>query len=113
MLRDDHKAMSRRALEMWVSNNSDRAEDIFAERYINHQEPDVEGGVSDKSLEVWKDLVSDYHKAFFDSKLHVFRQIAEGDGIAGKPVMSCSRANAIVTNCASNHEVSRLLLLRY
>lgn len=47
MLLDGHKAMSRRALEMWASNNSDRADDIFAEHYLNHQEPDVEGGVSD------------------------------------------------------------------
>jgi len=40
---DDHKQMSRRAIGMWTSNNSDRPEDIFAENYVNHQEPDVEG----------------------------------------------------------------------
>ena len=43
---DDHKQMSRRSIVMWASNNSDRPEDVFAENYVNHQEPDVEGGVS-------------------------------------------------------------------
>ena len=79
---DDHKQMSRRAIGMWTSNNSDRPEDIFAENYVNHQEPDVEGGVSDKSLEAWKELVSGYHKSFSNSKVLVLMQIAEGDQVA-------------------------------
>jgi steroid delta-isomerase-like uncharacterized protein len=96
MLLDDHKAMSRRALEMWASNNSDRAEDIFAEHYVNHQEPDVEGGVSDKSLEAWKKLVSDYHKAFSDSKLRVLTQIAEGDRVATHWTLSATHAGTFL-----------------
>ena len=79
---DDHKEMSRRAIGMWASNNLHRPEDIFAENYVNHQEPDVEGGVSDKSLEAWKELVSDYHKSFSNSKAHVLMQIAEDDLVA-------------------------------
>ena len=79
---DDHKQMSRRAIGMWSSNNSDKPEDIFAENYVNHQEPDVEGGVSDKSLAAWKELVSDYHKSFSNSKALVLMQIAEGDLVA-------------------------------
>ncbi len=79
---DDHKQMSRRAIGMWSSNNSDKPEDIFAENYVNHQEPDVEGGVSDKSLEAWKELVSGYHKSFSNSKVLVLIQIAEGDLVA-------------------------------
>ena len=79
---DDHKEMSRSALGMWASNNSDRPEDIYVKNYINHQEPDVEGGVSDKSLEAWKELVSAYHKSFSNSKVLVLMQIAEGDLVA-------------------------------
>jgi predicted ester cyclase len=96
MLLDDHKAMSRRALEMWASNNSDRAEDIFAEHYVNHQEPDVEGGVSDKSLEAWKKLVRDYHKAFSDSKLRVLTQIAEGDRVATHWTLSATHTGTFL-----------------
>ncbi len=79
---DDHKEMSRRALDMWASNNSDRPEDIFSENYINHQEPDVEGGVSDKSLEAWKELVAGYHESFSNSKVLILMQIAEDNNVA-------------------------------
>ena len=79
---DSFKGMSRRSIEMWSSNNSERPEDIFTENYINHQEPDVEGGTSDKSLEAWKELVSGYHEAFSDSKVRVLMQIANQDLVA-------------------------------
>jgi predicted ester cyclase len=78
----EHKGMSQRSIGMWASNNSDRSEDIFAENYVNHQEPDIEGGVSDKNLGVWKELVSEYHKSFSNSKVLVLMQIAEGDLVA-------------------------------
>ncbi len=79
---EDHKQMSRRALEMWASNNPDRPEDIFSEGYVNHQESDVEGGVSTRSLESWKELVRDYHDAFSNSKIQILMQIAESDRVA-------------------------------
>ena len=79
---DKHKEFSRRALEMWASNNSGRPEEIFTENYVNHQEPDVEGGISDKDLEVWKALVTDYYKSFSDSEVRILLQIAEGDLVA-------------------------------
>jgi predicted ester cyclase len=76
---DNHKRVSRQALEMWASNNARSPEEIFAENYVNHQEPDVEGGISDKNLEEWKALVTAFHKSFSDSKVHILMQIAEGD----------------------------------
>jgi predicted ester cyclase len=79
---EDHKHISRRALEMWASNNPDRPEDIFSEDYVNHQESDVEGGVSTRSLESWKELVRGYHDAFSSSKIQVLMQIAESDLVA-------------------------------
>ena len=79
---DEKKKISRRAVEMWASNNSDKPEDIFSENYVNHQAPDVEGGVSDKSLEAWKELVTGYHESFSDSKVLLLMQIAEGDLVA-------------------------------
>ncbi|WGV23158.1 ester cyclase [Halotia branconii] len=73
------KEISRRAIRMWDSNNSDSPKDIFTKNYVNHQEPDVEGGVSDKNLEEWKKMISNYHKSFSNSKALVLMQIAEGD----------------------------------
>ena len=79
---DEKKKISRRAVEMWASNNSDKPEDIFSENYVIHQAPDVEGGVSDKSLEAWKELVTGDHESFSDSKVLLLMQIAEGDLVA-------------------------------
>ncbi len=76
------KNKSRRGIEMWGSNRSERPEDIFAENYINHQEPDVEGGISEKTLEAWKELVNGYHEAFSDSKVRILMQLAEDEVVA-------------------------------
>ena len=78
----ERKDMARRALDMWTSNPADRPEDLFAEGYVNHQEPDVQGGVSDKDVEAWKRLVAEFHRAFSDSKARVLMQIAERDLVA-------------------------------
>lgn len=64
---------------MWASNNSDNPEEIFGENYVNHQEPDAEGGISDKDLEAWKKLLEGYHESFSHSKVRILMQIAEGD----------------------------------
>ena len=79
---DNLKNKSRRGIEMWGSNRSERPEDIFAENYINHQEPDVEGGISEKTLEAWKELVNGYHEAFSDSKVRILMQLAEDEVVA-------------------------------
>lgn len=84
MSHENLKELSRRALEMWASNNSDRAEDIFAENYINHQEPDAESGISNKNLKAWKELVSGYHEAFSNSMVRVLMQIADDGLVASR-----------------------------
>lgn len=77
-----NKLLARRALGMWASDSTDSPEEIFAADYLNHQEPDVAGGVSAKPLKVWKQLVGDYHEAFSDSKVEILIQIAEGNHVA-------------------------------
>jgi len=78
----DHKEMSRRAIEMWASNNADTPEDVLAESYVNHQESDVRGSADVRSLETWKDLVADFHKGFSNCTTVCEIQIAEGDLVA-------------------------------
>jgi len=67
---------------MWASGNAERAEDIFAANYVNHQESDVAGGVSARTLAEWKALLAGHHAAFSDSRTKVLMQIAEGDLIS-------------------------------
>ena len=79
---DDQKDLSRRAILLWASKNTDKPETIVAKNYINHQESDAKGGVSRLSLEAWIDLVSGYHDAFSNSEVKVLTQIAEGALVA-------------------------------
>lgn len=81
---DQRKGMSRRALEMWESGNTDRPEEVFTHSYVNHQEPDVAGGVSAKNLGSWNQLRSDFRDAFSDCNLDISMQIADGDLVATK-----------------------------
>lgn len=79
---DERRNLSRRSLGMWASGNSDRAEDIFADTYVNHQEPNAEGGVTSLDLAGWQDVVRQNHEAFPDLRVHILVQIAENDLVA-------------------------------
>ena len=79
---EDNKAMARRANAIWASGNTEKFEDIFTENYVNHQEPDVAGGVSAKDLAVYEDLLAGYHAAFSNSRNEILMQIAQGDLVA-------------------------------
>lgn len=77
---DEEKGLSRRSLEMWSS--TDKPEEIFAASYINHQEPNAQGGVKFVDLEGWKEIVLDNHRAFSSFRVRVLRQIAEDELVA-------------------------------
>ncbi len=80
----DRKATSRHFLELWGDNAVHKAADYLSANYVNHQMPDAESGTSTKSLEEWKALVTDFHKAFSDVKMDLLLQIAEGDYVASR-----------------------------
>ena len=103
---EDQKTLSRRAMLMWASNNDDRAEEIFAAHYINHQESDVEGGVSTRSLDEWKALVAGYHEAFSQSEAVVERQIAEGDQVATRFVFTATNTGPFLERPATGKRIT-------
>ena len=74
----DHKATSKRLLELWGDAAPHRADDFLAASYVNHQLPDAAGGTSSKSLQEWKALVADFHRGFSDVRMEVLLQVAEG-----------------------------------
>jgi predicted ester cyclase len=82
MSMDANKALARRSLMMWASGNAERPEDVFAATYVNHQEPDIAGGVSAIGLAEWKALVAVHHAAFAPCEVEIRMQIAEGDLVA-------------------------------
>ena len=79
---EDHKEMSRRAIEMWASNNNGTPEDVLSDNYVNHQESDVKGSADIRSLESWKELVADFHKGFSNCTTICLMQISEGELVA-------------------------------
>jgi predicted ester cyclase len=79
---DAQKSLARRSLEMWASNNSDNPDEVFAQDYVNHQEPDAKGGVKSIGLAGWKDVVAENHRAFSDFQVRILMQVAEGDLVA-------------------------------
>lgn len=103
---DDHKDLGRRAIQLWDSNNSDTPKDIVAQDYINHQEPDAEGGVSARDLASWKDLVTGYHAAFSNSQVKVFAQVAEGDLVATRWQITATQTGEYMDLAPTNKEVT-------
>lgn len=82
MTLDNMKALARRALETWTSGNSDSPAEIFAANYVNHQESAAVGGARPLSLDDWREVVAENHRAFSDFRVTILMQIAEGDLIA-------------------------------
>lgn len=79
---EKNKLLARRALEFWSSDNNDDTALVFSERYVNHQEPSIEGDVKNLDLDGWRALVADYHSAFSESRVRIIMQIAEDDLVA-------------------------------
>ncbi|MEO4042622.1 ester cyclase [Hoeflea sp. CAU 1731] len=79
---EDRKALSRDLLNLWSSESDVTADGIFGEGYLNHQEPDAAGDISDNSLEDYLEIVDGYHKGFSQSEVRFHMQIEEGDLVA-------------------------------
>lgn len=79
---DEMKRMARQSLELWASESTGRAEDVFAPDYLNHQEPAAAGGTKAVDLDGWKAIVAECHTAFSDFDVTILTQIAEGDLVA-------------------------------
>ena len=59
---EDLKKVSRRAAELWNSDNPDRPEDLVAGSYRNHQEPDAAGHSGARNFKGWKEILVSYHE---------------------------------------------------
>jgi predicted ester cyclase len=103
---EDEKDLSRRAVDMWASGNSDKPQEIFAKTYVNRQEPNAEGGVKALSLEEWEELVRGYHKAFSNSKVLILVQIAEGHLVATRWQFTATQTGQYMGLAPSGKEVT-------
>ncbi|MCP4385657.1 MAG: ester cyclase [Hyphomicrobiales bacterium] len=79
---EDEKALSARSIEMWGSGDFTLIDQTFDPEYLNHQEPDVEGGTRTLHLTAWRDLAGGFHKSFSDIKVEILLQVGESDLVA-------------------------------
>ena len=77
-----NKALSRRMLGLWNGNSTDDPRAFISEDYVNRQEPYVEDGSNNLSLERWLAVLDGHRKAFPDCEVEILLQIAEGDKVA-------------------------------
>jgi PAS domain S-box-containing protein len=103
---DEQKAMSRRALEMWSSDTALAPESVYTSTYVNHQEPDVRGGVSAKRLQAWKQLVSSFRAAFPRAKMRILTQMAEDDRVATQWEMTATQSGEFEGFPATNKKAT-------
>lgn len=79
---EHNKALSRRMLGLWAGKSSDDPRAFISEDYVNRQEPYVEDGSNNLSLERWIKLLDEFHVAFPDCEVEILLQIAEHDKVA-------------------------------
>lgn len=82
MTLSEMKDLARRSLQMWAGDAALETGAVFAEAYVNHQEPAASGGVKGIDLATWTAIVEANHRAFPDLKVDILAQIAEGDRVA-------------------------------
>ena len=51
-------------LMLWSSENQSDPQQIFGDGYINHQEPDAAGELSDNTLTEFLAILKGYHQGF-------------------------------------------------
>lgn len=96
MAPEDRKAVSRRVLSLWTSNSNESFDAIFTPDYRNHQEGDVSGITTPRSIEDYKALLAGYHAAFSSSTVKIFAQIAEGDLVATRWQLTATHTGTYV-----------------
>ena len=80
---EQQKETSRKSIQWWDSNFKIDPDSLFAQGYINHQEPiaasDGEKGVT---LDELKKILVSYHSAFPGTKVEIQMQLVDGNRVA-------------------------------
>ena len=79
---DEEKALSARSIEMWSTGDLDLVDQTFTKDYINHQQPDVDGGVESLTLDAWTQALKGYRQSFPETTVEILMQVGEGDKVA-------------------------------
>jgi predicted ester cyclase len=78
---ETNKSLSRRAITLWSSGDTDAANEIFTPDYVNHQHLPADNPEAVHGLENWKKLIVEFRRGFPDLHDTIEDQIAEGDRV--------------------------------
>ena len=81
---EDLKKLSRRAVELWNSNNRDRPEDLVAGSYHKHLLPDVPVATRTKNFRSWKEILKSYHEDVVPGSRQTLHEPGAADGTITK-----------------------------
>ncbi|MEM7446479.1 MAG: ester cyclase, partial [Pseudomonadota bacterium] len=79
---EEQEALSARSIEMWANGNTELVDETFADGYLNHQEPDVQGGTLTLTTDQWVTLLHQYHESFPETTVEILMQVAQDDLVA-------------------------------
>ena len=79
---EEQELLSARSIEMWSSGDTDQVDEVFADGYLNHQVPDVQGGSQTLTTDEWVTLLHQFHESFADTTVEILLQVAEEDLVA-------------------------------
>lgn len=103
---EEEKKLSARAIEMWASDNFDMINETFTDGYVNHQEPDVEGGTKTLDLAQWQALAGPFNQAFSDAKVEILLQLGEGDLVATRWQFTATQTGTYLGLAATGKTIS-------
>ena len=99
------KDLSRKALMLWDSSDDEDPREIFAVDYVNHQEPDAEGGVTHNGLDDYVHIVQGHRKAFGWSEVTILMQVAEKDLVATRWRFDVTHTGDYLGHAATGRDV--------
>lgn len=84
------KKVAYESIELWLSGTTLKPEDVMAPNYVNHLDSQIGHGDApqQRDLEALKEDLAQFHAAFTDVHVTSKEQVAEGDMVATRVVLS-------------------------
>ena len=104
---EDNKKLAYRAIELWLSGNTDDPAEFMSPDYVNHEDSEVGLDAAPLSLGLahWKAVIADFRKAFSDVKVTSCRQVAEGDMVATHVSLTAVHPGTFINETPTNNKI--------
>ncbi|WP_421723252.1 ester cyclase [Bauldia sp.] len=94
---DSVEKIAYESIELWMSGTDVTPEEVFAPDYVNHVDsPISDQAPSDRDIEELKKELAQFHAAFSDVHVTSSEQVAEGNLVATRVVISAKHTGSFV-----------------